>query len=225
METFLNKTEIASLEQRKRTALVNSVSGFKSLNLIGTMDPGVNPNLAIFNSVFHLGANPALVGFIVRPDSAERHTLANILSLGYYTINHVNTAIYRQAHQTAARYPKGQSEFEATGLNTLFQNGFPAPFVKESQVRLGMKFRDRIDIAANNTILIVGEITQLYFPSQCWCDDGYLDIEKAGTVAGSSLDGYHRTMKVERLSYAKPDRALQTVPLIYTKETTTDPQN
>jgi hypothetical protein len=34
--------------------------------------------------------------------------------------------------------------------------------------------------------------------------DGYLDIEKAGTITCSGLDGYHKTTKLGRLSYAKP---------------------
>lgn len=220
METFLTDSQLSMLEQRKRAALINSVSGFKCLNLVGTMNPNVKTNLAIFNSVFHLGANPALMGFIVRPDSVERHTLENIQSLGYYTINHVHAGIYKQAHQTAARYPRDHSEFDATGLNAWYQNGFPAPYVQESFIRIGLKFRERIDISLNGTSLVIGEIVQLYFPSDCWCDDGYLDIEKAGTLAGSCLDGYHRTLRLDRLSYAKPNQEPQSLPLSHFEPST-----
>ncbi|MDZ7625721.1 MAG: hypothetical protein U5J96_14920 [Ignavibacteriaceae bacterium] len=34
--------------------------------------------------------------------------------------------------------------------------------------------------------------------------DGYVDIERAGTIAISGLDSYHETKKTARLSYAKP---------------------
>ena len=34
--------------------------------------------------------------------------------------------------------------------------------------------------------------------------DGYVDIEKAGTIAISGLDNYHDTKSIARLSYAKP---------------------
>lgn len=215
METFLSDAMLAQLEQRKRVSLVNSVSGFKSLNLIGTVDSTGRTNLAIFNSVFHLGSSPALLGFIARPDSVERHTIANIESVGFYTLNHVHADVYKKAHQTSARYLKNVSEFEATGLEAISQNDFPAPFVKESRVRMGMAFRQRIDLTINDTILVVGEIVQLYFPDDCWCDDGYLDIEKAGTLSGSSLDGYHSTTRIDRLSYAKPGLELQSLPLTY----------
>jgi len=116
MITHFDNRQIADLEDRKRIALINSLSGFKSLNLIGTVNQSGQTNLAIFNSVVHIGANPPLMGFISRPDTVEKHTLENIREMGYFTINHVNKDIYEKAHQTSARYPRNQSEFDATGL-------------------------------------------------------------------------------------------------------------
>ncbi len=193
-----------AMEQRKRAHLINSVGGFKSVCLIGSADNLGNTNLAIFSSVVHIGANPPLICFIMRPDSAERHTLSNILETGSFTINHINENIYRQAHQTSARYPKNISEFDATGLTGEFKNNFKAPFVKESIIQLAVEFKERIDIAINNTSMVIGEINQLYFPVDCLCEDGYLDIEKAGTISCSGLDSYHTTQRLQRLNYAKP---------------------
>ncbi len=116
--------------------------------------------------------------------------------------------IYRKAHQTSARYPREISEFEATGLTPDFKNEFYAPFVKESNIQLGVKFKERIDIRSNNTILVIGEIIQLYFPENCLCEDGFIDIQKAQTITGTGLDSYHKTIQLDRLSYAKPDREL-----------------
>ena len=128
MKQFYSIDDIENMELRFKTAFINSLSGFKSLNLIGTIDASGNNNLAIFNSVFHVGANPALMAFVVRPDSVERHTLENILQTNYYTINHVNQSIIKQAHQTSARYSKYQSEFAATGLTPEFKNDFLCSF-------------------------------------------------------------------------------------------------
>ena len=91
-------------------------------------------------------------------------------------------------------------------LEAEFKDDFPAPFVKESPVQIGLKFREQIDIPLNGTLLMIGEVMELYLPEDCLQADGYLDIEKAGTIAVSSLDGYHATRKLARLSYAKPDR-------------------
>lgn len=204
MKTQITNTELMQMEQRERAHLINSVGGFKSVCLIGTVDEAGQTNLAIFNSIVHIGANPPLISFIMRPDSVERHTLANILSVEYYTINHLNEGIYKQAHQTSARYPKEVSEFDATGLTPEFKNDFKAPFVAESQIQLGIEFKERINLTINNTIMIIGEIKEMYFPTDCLLEDGYLDIEKAGTIACTGLDSYHLTQRLERLPYAKP---------------------
>jgi len=68
--------DIQGFEQRYRARFINSLGGYKSLSLIGTRSRAGNTNLAVFNSFFHIGANPPLFGFIVRPDSVERHTLS-----------------------------------------------------------------------------------------------------------------------------------------------------
>jgi flavin reductase (DIM6/NTAB) family NADH-FMN oxidoreductase RutF len=205
MTTFIDTAALQQMEQRKRAMLVNSIGGFKFISLIGTKDINDNTNLAIFSSLFHLGANPALIGFIMRPDSVDRHTLSNILSTNVYTINHINENIYKQAHQTSARYEQEVSEFDATGLTTEYKNDFEAPFVKESNIKMGVVFKERIDLIINGTILIIGEITQLYYPSNCICEDGFIDIEKANSITCAGLDSYHTTKRIARLSYAKPD--------------------
>jgi flavin reductase (DIM6/NTAB) family NADH-FMN oxidoreductase RutF len=203
--------EVLAFEQRYRATLINSITGFKSLCLIGTKDAAGQTNLAVFSSLIHLGSNPPYLGIIIRPDSVDRHTLDNILSTNYYTINHVHEGIYQQAHQTSARYPKAISEFEATGLASNYLSDFFAPFVTNSHIQMGMQFKERIDIKLNNTILIIGEIQHLFFPKQCIKTDGFLDLELAQTLTCSGLDSYHSTHKIARLSYAKPDQPLRTV--------------
>ena len=90
--------DIVMMEQRSRAAFINSLSGFKSVSLVGTINNLGQTNLAIFNSVIHIGANPALIGMIIRPNSVNRHTLENLLETECYTINHINKDIYKKAH-------------------------------------------------------------------------------------------------------------------------------
>ena len=204
MKTQLTYTALMEMEQRKRAHLINSVGGFKSVCLIGTMDNAGQTNLAIFSSIVHIGANPPLISFIMRPDSVERHTLSNILETGCYTINHINENIYKQAHQTSARYPKDHSEFDVTGLTPEYLNAFKAPFVMESNIKLAIEFRERINLTINNTIMVIGEIRDIHFPTDCLQEDGFLDIEQAGTVSCTGLDSYHTSSRLQRLAYAKP---------------------
>jgi len=197
--------DIAAMDQRYRAAFINSLGGFKSVALIGTVDPEGRQNLAIFNSIFHLGANPPLFGFIVRPDVSERHTLSNIEQTRCYTINHVHAGIYKQAHQSSARYPKEHSEFEAVGLTPLFEDGFRAPFVAESHLRFAMELREKIPLEINGTTLLIGQIMSVHLPDGVVMEDGFIDLEQAGTLTCSGLDSYHQTQRLARLSYAKPD--------------------
>lgn len=196
--------QIAQMEKLKRTAFVNSLSGFKSLNMIGTKSNSRQTNLSIINSVCHIGANPPLMGFISRPNSVERHTLENILETNYYSINHVNQNIFKKAHQTSARYARHQSEFDETGLTPIYKNNFFAPFVEESSIQIGLELKELLPIKINDTLLIIGEILDVYFPDDVLQEDGVLDIESGLTVVGSSLDGYHTTQLINRLKYAKP---------------------
>ena len=197
--------DILNMETRKRAAFMNSLSGFKSASLIGTIDNQNKTNLAIFSSVIHLGSNPALVGFINRPDTVDRHSFENILATNCFTINHINKSIYKQAHQTSARYPKDISEFDATSLTTEYINEFKAPFVKECHIKYGLEFIEKHELKINGTILVIGKVVEVILPESCLLPDGAIDIELAETVAISGLDSYHATQKIARLSYAKPD--------------------
>lgn len=198
--------DILNMETRVRAAFINSLSGFKSASLIGTIDTKGNTNLAIFSSVVHIGSNPALIGFINRPDSTSRHTLENILETKYFTINHINTSIFKEAHQTSARYPKDISEFDATGLKTEYTKVVPAPYVKESNIKYGLEFAEKYELKINDTILIIGKVLEVIVPDYCVLNHGALEIEKAGSITISGLDAYHSTQQIARLSYAKTDK-------------------
>ena len=154
MNNEYSLNDILAFEQRFRATFINSLGGFKSLALIGTRSRQGNTNLAIFNSLFHIGANPPLFGFIIRPDSVDRHTLNNILETGEFTVNHVLESFYEKAHQTSARYPSDISEFDATNLTEEYKAGYYAPFVKESHIQISAHFTQKIDIQENSQLQV-----------------------------------------------------------------------
>ena len=201
----INEDQLNAMEPRYRAQLINSLSGFKSANLIGTSNQSNTYNLAIFSSVFHLGASPALVGFISRPDSADRHTLKNIELTQQYTINQVNESFWQAAHQTSARYNEDQCEFKQTGLTAQLITGIAAPFVQESQLKYALTLISITPIPLNNTVLVIGEITHILCEEAAIKNDGYIDIESLNTVMVSGLDSYHTSQRLSRLSYAKPE--------------------
>jgi flavin reductase (DIM6/NTAB) family NADH-FMN oxidoreductase RutF len=206
-----NSKDLMSLDKNKRVHLINSLGGFKSVALVGTSDNEGNNNLAIFSSIFHIGANPPLIGLIFRPSPPERDTYNNIIKTSYFTLNHVNESIFKQAHQTSARYDEGDSEFEKTGLTPEYKDHFFAPYVAESRIQLGIEFKEKVPISVNNTTLIIGEIIQIYIPEDSLNVDGFVDIEKANSITCSGLDSYHKTIQLDRLSYAKPNLEITSI--------------
>lgn len=202
----ITRADIEKMDQRYRVNFINSLSGFKSANLIGSCAASGQTNLAIVSSVVHLGADPALMAYINRPASVPRHTLENIIVTGFYTFNHVSTEIIEAAHQTSARYSAAESEFTETGLTEHWVDGFSAPFVEESPVKIGLAYKEHHTLL-NNTVMVIGEIVYTDIPDTALEEDGLINIESLETVAVSGLDTYHSTQKVKRMAYAKPDKA------------------
>ncbi len=199
----LDRQSLESLPRERGIALINSLSGFKSACLVGTQGQGGQTNLAVMNSAMHIGARPPLMGLIFRPDSVERHSLENIRSGGAYTINHVPEACIDAAHQTSARYPRDQSEFAATGLSEGWWEDFPAPYVAEANVRIGLRAREELAISSNGTHLVIGEVDLIEYPDDAILSDGTIDPAAAGSVACVGLGTYYRAQLVHRLPYAK----------------------
>ena len=90
--------EWQSWERFYRANFINSLTGFKSASLIGTINAQGVPNLGMFSSMVHIGSDPALIGYINRPLAAAPHTLANIKSNGFYTVNHIHPSFVDKAH-------------------------------------------------------------------------------------------------------------------------------
>ncbi|MFN8712637.1 MAG: flavin reductase family protein [Bacteroidota bacterium] len=208
MKQFSRGT-IEAFDQRFRTSFVNSLWGFKSVCLVGTQSAEGNTNLAVFSQVFHLGASPALVGMIVRPPEADRHTYENLKETGWFTLNHINPDIVEKAHQTAARYPREQSEFDAVGLTPIWTDGIIAPYVTESHLRIGCRFDGETEIKQNGTVLIIGKVEEVWLDESALQTDGYIDLEQLQTVTSSNLDSYHTTTRIARYAYAKPNEKLK----------------
>jgi flavin reductase (DIM6/NTAB) family NADH-FMN oxidoreductase RutF len=203
---IIDKETLNQYESRYRTQLMNSLAGIKQAVLIGTSSTDGCTNLAVFNSLIHIGANPPLWGFICRPDTVKRDTLSNIIETGAYTLNYVRTADFEKAHQTSAKYDKHISEFAASGFTEIYHADFQAPFVAEAPVKIAMKLEQKIDIVINNTILIIGSIAHIEIDEKLISTDGFVSLQEADILACVGLDAYYETRLIARLSYATTDR-------------------
>lgn len=200
---LISPDELNSYDRFYRGNLINSLSGFKSASLIGTKSEAGISNLAIFSNIVHLGADPALIGFVNRPREAAPHTLKNIEATGFYTINHIHTDWIEQAHQTSAKYAEDVSEFDACGFGEEYINNFFAPFVKASVIKYGMKLIEVVSIKHNNTFFVIGEVVMVEVPKEVITEDGFIEIEKANSCCSLGIDGYYKAEKIVRLPYAK----------------------
>jgi flavin reductase (DIM6/NTAB) family NADH-FMN oxidoreductase RutF len=207
---YLNKEDILKAERIFRLNLINSITGVKPANLIGTQSKEGNSNLAIFSSVVHMGSNPALVGFFLRPNyEVRRHTYENILATGYYTINQVPESLITNAHYTSAKFEKEVSEFKVCNFNEEFAHGFPAPFVRESQVKIGMKLVESIPVELNKTMLIIGSVEHIIVPDEAIDSEGHINLQRTASVGISGLNTYYSLRKEEKLPYARVEEIPQ----------------
>ena len=202
------RTDIDQMDKIFRLNLINSCTGFKSANLLGTKSLNGVSNVAVFSSITHLGSNPPLIGFILRPTTVPRDTYRNIKDTGVFTVNHIYSDIIEDAHHTSAKYPEEVSEFTKTGLEEEFLGDFPAPFVKGAKIRLGCRFLNEYVIKENDTLLLVSAIEHVFVADQnIQQEDGWLKLENANTVAINGLDGYATTRLLDRYAYARPKKA------------------
>ena len=98
------RKDIDALDHLYKINFVNSLSGFKSANLIATKSKDGISNVAVFSSVVHYGSNPPILGFVLRPTTVSRNTYDNIKQTQFYTINHIVSSIIEDAHHTSAKY-------------------------------------------------------------------------------------------------------------------------
>ena len=206
----ITSEEITGMEKLFRLNLINSVTGYKSANLIATKSKENGVNVAVFSSVTHLGSNPALLGFITRPTKeVPRNTYKNIKENQYFTVNHIQKDMIQSAHQTAAKYDEAISEFQKTGLEEEYLDNFFAPYVKQSNVKLGCKFVNEYYIKENNTVMMIGAIEHIYFDESIQSPDGWLRLDDAETVAINGLDGYALPNLLDRFHYARPGQEIK----------------
>jgi flavin reductase (DIM6/NTAB) family NADH-FMN oxidoreductase RutF len=199
----IDKNDFQALSRVPRLNLINSCMGYKSANLIGTISKSGIPNVAVFSSITHLGSDPAMLGFILRPTTVPRHTYTNIRDTNYFTVNAISQSFISQAHQTSANYPLDVDEFEVTGIATEWKKEIEVPFVKESPVQVLCKYVNEYEIKENRTIHIIASIEKIFVKEELLREDHWIQLDKGDVVAINGLDGYVKTELIERFPYAR----------------------
>ncbi|WP_322550794.1 flavin reductase family protein [Flavobacterium psychraquaticum] len=201
-----SKDELSSMSKVPRLNLLNCITGYKSANLIGTLSENGTLNVAIFSSVTHLGSEPPLIGFILRPTTVPRDTYKNIKETGYFTVNHITSDMISDAHHSSASYEEPISEFDKTNLEPEYIANHQTPFVKGSPVKLYCKFLNEYIIKENGCLHIIASVEELYVDENLLHDDNWIQLDRGNVVTINGLDGYALPKIKDRFHYARPDQ-------------------
>jgi len=200
-----SKNAIQNLSKIPRLNLINSCTGYKSANLIATKTSNGVSNVAVFSSITHLGSDPAMLGFILRPTTVPRNTYKNIRDLGYFTVNHITESMIIDAHHTSANYDESISEFNQTNLEEEFYEGIETPFVKGSPVQILCKYLNEYEIKENGTIHIIASIEELFVKENLIQKENWLRLDLENVVSINGLDAYCVPTVMDRFEYARPN--------------------
>lgn len=204
---LITNKQLSAFDSSYKAQFANSLTGFKSVNLIGSIGDNGSTNLTIVSTVTNLGSEPALIGFIIRTSKKFEKTLENIIQTQQFTINQVSGDFWKSAHQLSKVYPQDVCEFDEVGLKREYHGQSKAPFVGESNLKYSLKLKEIVAIESNDTQLIVGEVQDVVISEQGLKTDGYIDIETLHSVAISGTDSYHLTQRLSRINPLSDDKA------------------
>jgi flavin reductase (DIM6/NTAB) family NADH-FMN oxidoreductase RutF len=199
------KSDFQKLAKIPKINLINGCTGYKSANLLVTKSKDNVTNVAIFSSITHLGSEPALLGFILRPATVRRNTYQNIKENLYFTVNHVTAAMISDAHHTSASYDEFISEFDKTNLEEEYVDDIAIPFVKGSPVQLLCKYVNEYEIIENGTIHLIASIEQINVAENIIQKENWLRLDLENVVTVSGLDAYCLPKVIDRFDYARPN--------------------
>lgn len=81
-----------------------------------------------------------------------------------------------------------------------------APYVAESQVKIGLEHTETHNIKANGTKLIIGQVMEVVLEKKLLTQDGTINFLEAEVVTVGGLDSYYSNIFLDKLPYAKPNR-------------------
>tara|TARA_B000000609_G_scaffold157299_1_gene151515 strand:+ start:312 stop:929 length:618 start_codon:yes stop_codon:yes gene_type:complete len=196
---IFKKDYIKNADRIWRLNFINSVTGIKPANLIGSKSKNGKENLAIFSSVVHLGSNPALLGFVIRPQHKKKsHTFLNIQETQYFTINSITESFYKKAHLTSSKIL--ESEFDVFNIDKEYIEDFHAPFVKKSPLKIGMRIENLVNLP-NGCKLIIGSIELISIIDSYLDSAGKIDLDQSDIVGISGLNSYYSLSFLDYLPY------------------------
>lgn len=200
MSTLLDSTSLESMDRQARTTLINSLSGVRTAFIAITADSHGRLNASTLTNVTHVGAHPAQMSILFRPDNGKRHTLQNFLNGSPMTLvcmpfNQVNLV-----HEVSMNAPEGTFELDVLEASTCRVEGCPHPLPKDYLYAISLEFVERFTLN-NGCVYTVGQIKSITKGAALKVDEeGQVSFDTPPTLA-IGLRQYTTTETAIKLPY------------------------
>jgi len=154
---------------------------------VSTVDLSGNLNLAPFSFFTVASVNPPILCFspLLKENSIEKDTLANINQTGEFVVNIVSYGLAQAMNRTSGPYPSEVNEFDVAGVTPRQSTFVKPPCVADSLVNFECKLKQIIPLGSEPMAgnLILGKVCNIHL---------HPDIVRNGEVESESLDAIGR---------------------------------
>lgn len=179
----ITDAEINGLEKRFRTSLINSLSGIRTAFIGITEDDRGRFNAATLSNITHVGANPAQMSILFRPDNGKRHTLSNYRNEGKISLVCMPLSKSAIVHEVSMNAPEGIFELEIVGENYKKRQDWPHPLPTTFLYAIELEFIEEFTLN-NGCVYTVGKIQNIALGNDVQvCDQGRVLFKQSPTLA------------------------------------------
>lgn len=199
----IGRADLADMDKRYRTALVNSIGGVRQV-FIGITGSDGKWNAGTFSNVTHVGAHPAQISVLFRPDNGQRHTYTNYKEQGRLTLVALPFFENERIHNCSANAPEGVFEWTALGGEVSEIENWSHPLPTSMLWAVELELLEEFQLN-NGCIYTVGTIQRIGLGKDASISEqGYLNFEDSPALA-LGLNSYLSTNQRADRSYPKAD--------------------
>jgi len=183
MAVLLDKTQFEAMERRVRSTLINSLSGIRTAYIGISADKEGRLNASTLSNVTHVGASPAQMSILFRPDNGKRHTLSNYENGQPLTLVSMPFDEAEIVHQTSMNAPEGTFELDVLDVELVQLEGVAFPLPSKFIYAITLNFIERFNLN-NGCVYTVGEVSSICINQGLSLDaEGQVDFTHRPTLA------------------------------------------
>ena len=169
------------LERRERTGLVNAVSGMRTA-FLALSGADSNWNAGVFTNVTHVGANPACMSILFRPDNGNRHSYTNYQKFKRITLVALPEEEMQRLHDCSASYHSELFEWEHLEGRCQSLPGWTHPIPTTALWAVELEWQESFKLK-NDCIYTVGRVQNVGLGTAILRKDRTLHFEKPPLLA------------------------------------------